>query len=118
MAFTPVIEESVGMDSPHHHQHGEVLLSLLARHKSLEGKNTNTVSPTKTTVSRVKPLPWLYLECLCRRRGIGLSIAQLSFFSSESLLYRTPKQQIVCNKVWFTAALLDRNIHPWIQIRC
>ncbi|KAK4028229.1 hypothetical protein OUZ56_017509 [Daphnia magna] len=35
MAFTPVIEESVGMDSPHH-QHGEVLLSLLARHKSLE----------------------------------------------------------------------------------
>ena len=37
MAFTPVIEESVGMDSPHH-QHGEVLLSLLARHKSLEGK--------------------------------------------------------------------------------
>ena len=37
MAFTPVTEESVGMDSPHH-QHGEVLLSLLARHKSLEGK--------------------------------------------------------------------------------
>jgi len=37
MAFTPVIEESAGMDSPHH-QHGEVLLSLLARHKSLEGK--------------------------------------------------------------------------------
>lgn len=35
MAFSPHREDALGLDSPH--QRGEVFLSLIARHKSLEG---------------------------------------------------------------------------------
>lgn len=41
MSFTSVNEDLIGMDSSQQQHHGEVLLSLLARHKSLEGKKQN-----------------------------------------------------------------------------
>ena len=41
MSFTTVNDGLIGMDSSQQQQHGEVLLSLLARHKSLEGTVPN-----------------------------------------------------------------------------
>ncbi|KAI9563370.1 hypothetical protein GHT06_010831 [Daphnia sinensis] len=125
MAFTPVIEESVGMDSPHH-QHGEVLLSLLARHKSLEATIPRCAGCSGFILDRfilkVLDRPW-HTECLkCMDCGTHLVdkcfVRGGSTYCKEDFFRRFGTKCACCDQGIAPSQIVRRAQHHVYHLEC